>query len=121
MPDTEYLITSTGAPVSANQHSLTAGNRGPTLLEDVHVLDKLADLERERIAERVVHAKGAGAHGYFEVTHDVTPWTRADFLNEIGKTTPLFIRFSTVGGEKGSADSARDPRGFAIKLYTNEG
>lgn len=121
MTEKEYLTTSTGAPVSDNQHSLTAGNPGPTLLEDVHLIDKLAHFDRERIPERVVHAKGAGAHGYFEVTHDVTRWTRADFLSEVGKKTPLFIRFSTVGGEKGSADSARDPRGFAIKFYTNEG
>lgn len=121
MTEKEYLTTSTGAPVSDNQHSLTAGNPGPTLLEDVHLIDKLAHFDRERIPERVVHAKGAGAHGYFEVTHDVTQWTRADFLSEVGKKTPLFMRFSTVGGEKGSADSARDPRGFAIKFYTNEG
>jgi catalase len=121
MADKEYLTTSSGAPVSDNQHSLTAGNPGPTLLEDVHLIDKLAHFDRERIPERVVHAKGAGAHGYFEVTHNVAKWTKADFLSEVGKKTPLFIRFSTVGGEKGSADSARDPRGFAIKIYTNEG
>lgn len=121
MTDKKYLTTSTGAPVSDNQHSLTAGDSGPTLLEDVHLIDKLAHFDRERIPERVVHAKGAGAHGYFEVTHDVKNWTKAAFLNEIGKKTPLFIRFSTVGGEKGSADTARDPRGFAIKLYTDEG
>lgn len=81
----------------------------------------MAHFDRERIPERVVHAKGAGAHGYFEVTHDVTKYTKAAFLNRVGKKTPVFARFSTVGGEKGSADSERDPRGFAVKFYTEEG
>jgi len=85
------------------------------------LIDKLAHFDRERIPERVVHAKGAGAHGYFEVTNDVTPYCKAAFLNKIGKRTPVFLRFSTVGGEKGSADSERDPRGFAVKFYTEEG
>ena len=87
----------------------------------MHLIDKLAKFDRERIPERVVHAKGAGAHGFFEVTHDVTRYTKAKFLNSVGKRTPMFIRFSTVAGEKGSADTERDPRGFAIKFYTEEG
>ena len=91
------------------------------LIQDVHLLEKLAHFDRERIPERVVHAKGAGAFGYFEVTHDVTKYTRAKFLSEVGKRTEVFARFSTVGGEKGSADSERDPRGFALKFYTEEG
>lgn len=121
MTEKEYLTTSFGIPVPDNTHSLTAGNPGPTLLEDYYLVEKLAQFNRERIPERIVHAKGAGAHGYFEVTHPVSHWTKADFLSEVGKRTPLFVRFSTVGGEKGSADSARDPRGFAIKFYTQEG
>lgn len=115
------LTTSTGMPVDDNQNSLTAGPRGPILLQDFHLIDKLAKFDRERIPERVVHAKGAGAHGYVEVTHDVTKFTKAKFLNSVGKRTPLFLRFSTVAGELGSADTARDPRGFAIKFYTEEG
>ncbi|MFZ5981384.1 MAG: catalase, partial [Candidatus Zixiibacteriota bacterium] len=102
-------------------HTLTAGIRGPVLMQDIHLLDKMAHFDRERIPERVVHAKGAGAFGYFEVTHDVTKYTRAKFLSKIGKKTDVFARFSTVGGEKGSADTERDPRGFAVKFYTEEG
>lgn len=115
------LTTSWGAPVGDNQNSITAGNRGPTLLQDVHLLEKLAHFNRERVPERVVHAKGAGAHGYFEVTNDVTKYTKANLFSEVGKRTPLFIRFSTVAGENGSADTVRDPRGFAVKFYTEEG
>src|ERR1700732_1481724 len=115
------LTTGSGAPVGDNQNSMTAGSRGPTLIQDVHLLEKLAHFNRERVPERVVHAKGAGAHGFFEVTHDVTKYTKAKFLNKIGKQTPVFVRFSTVGGEKGSSDTARDPRGFAIKHYTEDG
>lgn len=115
------LTTSWGAPVGDNQNSMTAGDRGPTLLQDVHLLEKLAHFNRERVPERVVHAKGAGAHGYFEVTKDLTQYTKANFLSEVGKRTPLFIRFSTVAGELGSADTVRDPRGFAVKFYTEEG
>jgi len=115
------LTTSNGNPVDNNQTSQTAGPNGPVLLQDFHLVDKLAHFDRERIPERVVHAKGAGAHGYFEVTHDISKWSKAKFLNRVGKRTPVFLRFSTVGGEKGSADTARDPRGFAVKFYTEEG
>ncbi|MFD1038354.1 catalase [Virgibacillus byunsanensis] len=115
------LTTASGAPVGDNQNSITAGHRGPTLIQDFHLLEKLAHFNRERIPERVVHAKGAGAHGYFEVTNDVSKYTKASFLNEVGKRTPMFIRFSTVAGEQGSADTVRDPRGFAIKFYTEDG
>ncbi len=116
------LTTSWGAPVGDNQNSQTAGHRGPTLIQDVHLLEKLAHFNRERVPERVVHAKGAGAHGYFEVTNnDISKYTKADFLSQAGKRTPMFIRFSTVAGELGSADTVRDPRGFAVKFYTEEG
>ena len=92
------------------------------LLQDFHLIDKLAHFDRERIPERVVHAKGAGAHGYFEVTSpQIAEWCKADFLSKPGKRTPILVRFSTVGGEKGSADTERDPRGFAVKFYTKEG
>lgn len=115
------MTTGFGMPVDNDLNSITAGLKGPVLLQDVHLIEKLAHFDRERIPERVVHAKGAGAHGYFEVTHDVTKYTRAKFLSSIGKKTDVFVRFSTVGGEKGSADSERDPRGFAVKFYTEEG
>jgi catalase len=115
------LTTAFGIPVADDLNSLTAGERGPVLMQDVHLLEKLAHFDRERIPERVVHAKGAGAGGYFEVTADVTKYTKAKFFSEIGKRTEVFARFSTVGGEKGSADAERDPRGFAVKFYTEEG
>lgn len=115
------LTSSFGIPVSDNQNSLTAGSKGPILMQDFQLIEKLAHFNRERIPERVVHAKGAGAHGYFELTADVTQWTKAKFLEKVGKRTPVFLRFSTVGGEKGSADTARDPRGFAVKCYTEAG
>ncbi|HPZ08240.1 MAG TPA: catalase [Candidatus Eremiobacteraeota bacterium] len=115
------LTTAFGIPVSNDLHSMTAGERGPILLQDIHLLEKLSHFDRERIPERVVHAKGAGAYGYFEVIEDVTPYTKAHFLSEIGKKTEVFVRFSTVGGEKGSADAVRDPRGYAVKFYTEEG
>jgi len=115
------LTTNFGAPVYDDQNSMTAGSRGPVLMQDVHLLEKLAHFDRERIPERVVHAKGAGAYGYFEVAADVTRYTRAKFLSEVGKRTEVFVRFSTVGGERGSADAERDPRGFAVKFYTEEG
>jgi catalase len=115
------LTTSSGSPVENNQHSLTVGTDGPTLLQDFHLIDKIAHFDRERIPERVVHAKGAGAHGFFEVTDDISKFCKAKLFDTIGKKTPVFIRFSTVGGEKGSADTERDPRGFAMKFYTEEG
>ena len=119
--DKKILTTGFGMPVDNDLNSLTAGPKGPVLVQDVHLIEKLAHFDRERIPERVVHAKGAGAHGTFEVTHDVTRYTKAHFLSEVGKRTEVFLRFSTVGGERGSADSERDPRGFAIKFYTEEG
>ncbi|WP_100012747.1 catalase [Lentibacillus sediminis] len=116
------LTSGNGAPVGDNQNSLTAGQRGPVLIQDYHLIEKLAHFNRERIPERVVHAKGAGAFGYFEVTNDeISKYTKADFLSEKGKRTDMFIRFSTVAGELGSADTVRDPRGFAVKFYTDEG
>ncbi|KHN75905.1 Catalase [Toxocara canis] len=115
------LTTSNGAPIFNKKAVLTVGPRGPMLLQDVVFMDEMAHFDRERIPERVVHAKGAGAHGYFEVTHDISKYCKADLFSAIGKQTPIFIRFSTVGGESGSADTARDPRGFAIKFYTEEG
>ncbi len=122
MSEGKKILTSNfGAPVYNDQNSMTAGNPGPVLMQDVHLLEKLAHFDRERIPERVVHAKGAGAYGYFEVTNDVTRYTSAGFLSNVGKRTELFARFSTVGGEKGSADAERDPRGFAVKLYTEDG
>jgi len=117
----ETMTTAFGHPVGNDLNSATAGPRGPVLMQDVHLLEKLSHFDRERIPERVVHAKGAGAYGYFEVTADVTKYTRAAFLSKVGKKTDVFARFSTVGGEKGSADAERDPRGFAIKFYTEEG
>ncbi|GAV52719.1 hypothetical protein ZYGR_0AG07100 [Zygosaccharomyces rouxii] len=113
--------TSNGCPVRDPNAMLKMGKFGPTLLQDHHLIDLIAHFDRERIPERVAHAKGSGAHGYLEVTDDVSDIVSADFLNGIAKKTPLFLRFSTVGGERGTADSARDPRGFAIKFYTQEG
>lgn len=115
------LTTATGAPVSDNQNSLTAGARGPIVFEDFHLFEKLANFNRERIPERVVHAKGSGAFGELVVTKDITQYTKAKLFSKVGKKTPLFLRFSTVGGEMGSADTERDPRGFALKFYTEEG
>jgi len=116
-----YLTTNQGVPVSDNQNSLTVGERGLVLLQDVHLIEKLAHFDRERIPERVVHAKGAGAHGYFQVYKSMAKYTCAKFLQDPAKKTPVFVRFSTVVGARGSADTARDPRGFAVKFYTEEG
>jgi catalase len=121
MESKKTLTTDSGAPVSDNQNSRTAGPTGPVLIEDHHLIEKLAHFDRERIPERVVHAKGSGAYGYFEVLANVTQWTKAKFLAAVGKRTEIFLRFSTVAGEKGSADTVRDPRGFAIKFYTEDG
>ncbi len=115
------LTTSSGAPVEDNQNSLSAGPRGPLLMEDHALIEKMAVFNRERIPERVVHAKGAGAYGTLTVTGDITQYTKAKLFAEMGKKTECFVRFSTVGGESGSADTARDPRGFAMKFYTEEG
>ena len=119
--ESERLTTAAGIPVPDNQTSLTAGERGPTLLQDHYLLEKLAHFNRERIPERVVHAKAAGAHGVLTVTHDITKYTKAKLFSEIGKQTEVLGRFSTVAGEKGSADTVRDVRGFALKFYTEEG
>ena len=115
------LTTASGNPVADDQNSLTAGERGPVLLQDVHLIEKLQHFNRERIPERVVHAKGSAAYGTFTVTHDITKYTRAGLLSTVGKKTDALVRFSTVGGERGSADTERDPRGFAMRFYTEEG
>jgi catalase len=121
MSEKKVLTTESGAPVADNQNSQTAGEAGPVLLQDAHLIEKLARFDRERIPERVVHAKGSGAYGHFEVTKDVSRWTKAKFLSKVGKKTEVFARFSTVAGERGSADTVRDPRGFALKFYTEDG
>ncbi|OGT35788.1 MAG: catalase [Gammaproteobacteria bacterium RBG_16_51_14] len=117
----KILTTSSGAPVVDDQNSVTAGPRGPLLIQDWQLIEKLAHFNRERIPERIVHAKGSGAHGTFTLTRDLSDYTIADHLNGKGKQTEVFARFSTVGGEMGSADAERDPRGFAVKLYTRQG
>lgn len=115
------LTTDQGAPVADNQNSLKAGLRGPTLLEDFILREKITHFDHERIPERVVHARGSAAHGFFECYESLADITRADLFSEAGKRTPVFVRFSTVAGERGSADTVRDTRGFAIKFYTDEG
>ena len=115
------LTTNAGAPVPDNQNVMTAGPRGPQLLQDVWYLEKMAHFDREVIPERRMHAKGSGAYGTFTVTHDITKYTRAKIFSEIGKKTEMFARFSTVAGERGAADAERDIRGFALKFYTEEG
>ncbi|MDP1652961.1 MAG: catalase [Rhodocyclaceae bacterium] len=118
---TKKLTTNGGAPVPDNQNAMTAGPRGPMLLQDVWFLEKLAHFDREVIPERRMHAKGSGAYGSFTVTHDISKYTRAKFLSQVGKKTEVFARFSTVAGERGAADAERDIRGFAVKFYTEEG
>ena len=115
------LTTNQGVPVSDNQNSLKAGLRGPALLEDFILREKITHFDHERIPERIVHARGSGAHGYFECYRPLTELTRASLFAEAGKRTPVFVRFSTVAGERGSTDTARDVRGFAVKFYTDEG
>ena len=115
------LTTASGAPVVDNNNVMTAGPRGPMLLQDVWFLEKLAHFDREVIPERRMHAKGSGAFGTFTVTHDITRYTRAKIFASVGKKTDMFARFSTVAGERGAADAERDIRGFALKFYTEEG
>ncbi len=115
------LTTGAGIPVPDNQNSLTAGPRGPLLVQDWQLFEKHAHFNRERIPERVVHAKGSAAHGTFTVTKDITRYTKAKIFSQVGKETPMFLRFSTVAGERGAADAERDVRGFALKFYTDEG
>ncbi len=117
---TKKLTTAGGAIIAQNQHSISAGARGPLLMQDTHLIEKLAHFNRERVPERVVHAKGAGAYGHLKITNDITKYSLAKVF-EVGKETPIFIRFSTVAGGKDSNDTERDPRGFAIRFYTDEG
>ncbi len=115
------LTTSLGVRIAHNQNTLKVGERGPALLEDFHYNEKMAHFDRERIPERVVHARGSGAHGYFQVYQSLAEYTKADFLQDPSLKTPVFVRFSTVQGFRGSADTVRDIRGFAVKMYTREG
>ena len=115
------ITTTAGEPLGSHDDSLTAGARGPLLMQDYALIEKLAHQNRERIPERTMHAKGSGAHGTLTITNDITKYTKADIFGEVGKETPLFLRFSTVAGERGAADAERDVRGFAIKFYTQEG
>ncbi|MEC4016536.1 catalase [Streptomyces sp. H27-D2] len=119
-PKAPYTTTNTGIPVESDEHSLTVGSDGPILLHDHYAIEKMAQFNRERVPERVVHAKGGGAYGRFEVTNDVSQFTKAD-LFQPGKHTEMLARFSTVAGEQGSPDTWRDPRGFALKFYTEQG
>src|SRR5690606_29560431 len=116
MSENKKLTNAVGAPVADNQDSLTAGARGPMLLQDVWFLEKLAHFDREVIPERRMHAKSSGAFGTFTVTHDITRYTKATIFSEVGKKTELFARFSTVAGARGAADAERDMRGFALKV-----
>ncbi len=121
MSEKKILTTASGRPFVEFDNSMTVGDRGPILLQDYFLHEDMAHFNRERIPERVVHAKGTGAFGTFTVTHDITKYTKAKIFSNIGKQTKMFARFSTVGGEKGSADTERDPRGFALKFYTEDG
>ena len=115
------MTTSAGAPISDNQNALSAGGRGPLLLQDYQLIEKLAHQNRERIPERVVHAKGSGAYGTLTITHDITRYSKAAVFAQVGKSSECFLRFSTVAGERGAADAERDVRGFSLKVYTEEG
>ncbi|MDH1469255.1 catalase KatB [Shewanella sp. GD03713] len=117
----QYLTSQSGSPIADDQNSLSAGERGPLLLQDWHLIEKLAHFNRERIPERVVHAKGTGVYGTFTLTKDLSEYTIADHFNGVGQQTETFVRFSTVGGEMGSADAERDPRGFGLRFYTARG
>lgn len=119
--DQGVATTGHGVPVETKDATMTLGARGPVLMQDVVFTEEIAHFDRERIPERVVHAKGAGAFGYFEVTHDISKYSAAKVFAGIGKRTPIAVRFSTVGGESGSADTVRDPRGFAVKFYSEDG
>src|SRR5260370_1075877 len=121
MSSTKRFTNATGAPVADNTNIMTAGLRGPALLQDIWLIEKMAHFDREVIPERRMHAKGWGAHGTFTVTHDITRFTKAKIFSAIGKQTPMFARFSTVAGERGAADAERDIRGTALKFYTEEG
>lgn len=121
MRDRETLTSAAGIPIGDNQNAITAGPRGPLLVQDWQLFEKHAHFNRERIPERVVHAKGSGAYGTFTVTNDITRYTKARVFSRVGKQTPVFVRFSTVAGERGAADAERDVRGFALKFYTEEG
>src|SRR5467141_4604172 len=121
MSKPERFTNATGAPVPDNTNILTAGRRGPALLQDIWLIEKLAHFDREVIPERRMHAKGWGAHGTFTVTHDITKYTKAKIFSKIGKKTDMLARFSTVAGELGAADAERDVRGLALKFYTEQG
>src|SRR5512133_3174832 len=117
----QFMTTNQGLRINDDQNSLKAGERGPTLLEDFQLREKIMHFDHERIPERIVHARGSGAHGYFELTESMSGYTKAKFLQTPGTRTPVFTRFSTVAGSRGSSDLARDIRGFAVKFYTEEG
>lgn len=117
----DVLTTGAGNPIGDKLNTMTIGPQGPLVIQDVIFLDEIAHFDRERIPERVAHAKGAGAFGYFEVTHDITRYSKAKVFEHVGKRTPVAVRFSTVAGESGSADTVRDLRGFAVKFYTDHG
>lgn len=121
MSQKQYITSQSGAPIADDQNSLSAGERGPLLLQYWHLIEKLAHFNRERIPERVVHAKGTGVYGTFTVTNDMSQYTIAEHFQGVGTQTEAFVRFSTVGGEMGSADAERDPRGFGVRFYTKRG